>query len=68
MADWHTLASARSQWDGAPLDDDVLTSLLEIAKSEVIAYAPSLPDDEDEDLDGGDPFSPGGGVIDGGAP
>lgn len=42
MAEWHDIESARSQWDDAPLDDDQLTELLEVAKVAVLAYAPAL--------------------------
>lgn len=39
---WHTLDSIRDQWDSAPDDDMVLYELLEVAKNDVIAYAPKL--------------------------
>lgn len=43
MATWHDVDSARDEWIDAPLDDDVLTTLLNVAKQQVIAYAPRLP-------------------------
>lgn len=43
MNTWHDLESARDQWIDAPLDDDVLGELLEVAREQVIAYAPTLP-------------------------
>jgi hypothetical protein len=49
MATWHDLESARDQWVDAPLSDDVLETLLEVAKSAVIAYAPALPEPEEEE-------------------
>lgn len=42
MATWHTIESARDQWVDAPLDDDQLDELLEVAKDAVLAYAPAL--------------------------
>lgn len=42
---WHTLASARDEWRDAPKTDVRLFDLLEIAKGQVIKYAP----DEDDD-------------------
>jgi hypothetical protein len=46
MATWHTVASARDEWPDAPVDDDdgddILTSLLAVAKEAVIAYAPTV--------------------------
>lgn len=44
MAEWHTTESARDQWIDAPLDDEQLTELLEVAKQAVLAYAPALPE------------------------
>jgi len=46
MAVWHDIESARDNWPGAPLDDDVLTEALTVAKGEVIRYAPDLSDPE----------------------
>lgn len=43
MATWHTIETARDEWDDAPLNDDVLTELLAVAQQQVIAYAPTLP-------------------------
>lgn len=46
MADWYTVEEARNEWVDAPVDeddgDDLLTSLLTVAKEAVIAYAPSV--------------------------
>lgn len=44
MAEWHTPESARNAWVDAPLDDDQLDELLEVAKQAVLAYAPALPE------------------------
>jgi hypothetical protein len=52
MADWHTTTSARDEWIDAPLDDAQLTDLLEVAKQAVLAYAPALPEDSYEIVDG----------------
>jgi len=45
---WNTLDSARG-WDGWPdalhIDDHSLYRLLDVARGEVIAYAPALPED-----------------------
>ncbi len=41
MATWHTPESARAGWLGAP-PDEVLIELLEVARLEVVAYAPPL--------------------------
>lgn len=44
---WHTLASARAEWEDAEaLTDSRLFVLLETARLECIAYAPKLPADE----------------------
>ena len=41
--EWATLAITRSQWiDSRTIDDDVLFELLQIAKTQVIDYAPAL--------------------------
>jgi hypothetical protein len=39
---WHTLPSARSEWRDAPDQDERLYPLLELAKQQVLAYAPAL--------------------------
>ncbi len=44
MASWHDVESARNQWVDAPLDDVALEQLLEVAKGQVIAFAPALPE------------------------
>jgi hypothetical protein len=38
---WHDTTSARAGWSGAPADDLTLTTLLEVAKIQVLAYAGS---------------------------
>jgi hypothetical protein len=44
--EWATMAIARSQWvDARAIDDDVLFDLLQIAKHQVIEYAPTLDED-----------------------
>jgi hypothetical protein len=42
MAEWHTLVSARDQWVDAPLNDEELQELLDVAQNAVLAYAPTL--------------------------
>jgi len=37
---WHDLDTIHEEWVNAPLDDGVLGELLEVAKGQVIAYAP----------------------------
>jgi hypothetical protein len=56
MATWHNLESARAEWLGAPKGDGTLQNLLDVARAEVVAYAPALDpeavepaDTEDED-------------------
>lgn len=46
MATWHTPETARDQWADAPLDDNDLVELLEVAQQAVLAYAPALPEDD----------------------
>jgi len=41
---WHTLPSARADWHDAPDIDDRLYTLLQIAKDNVLDYAPALRD------------------------
>ncbi|MEX1079808.1 MAG: hypothetical protein WED09_11945 [Homoserinimonas sp.] len=43
MTTWHDIETARDEWVDAPLDDDALTTLLAVAKQQVLAYAPTLP-------------------------
>lgn len=50
MSTWHTLESARGQWADAPLDDDSLGELLEVAQVAVLAYAPALTPADPEDI------------------
>ena len=47
MAEWHTLESARTEWEDAPLDDEQLEELLEVGKDAVLAYAPVLADPDE---------------------
>ncbi|GAA2172421.1 hypothetical protein GCM10009846_10290 [Agrococcus versicolor] len=42
-AQWHTIDSARHDWDGAPQDDARLFDLLAVAREQCEAYAPVLP-------------------------
>lgn len=47
MAQWHTLESARDEWPDAPVDyedggDDILSTLLAVAKEAVVAFAPTI--------------------------
>jgi hypothetical protein len=51
MTTWHDIESARDEWVDAPLDDDVLGELLDIAEQQVVAYAPALPEPTDEELE-----------------
>jgi hypothetical protein len=42
-AEWATLAITRSQWiDSRTIDDDVLYEILQVAKTQVLDYAPAL--------------------------
>ena len=42
-AEWATLAITRSQWiDSRTIDDDVLYEILQVAKTQVLDFAPSL--------------------------
>ena len=41
---WHTIDSARSEWDGAPVNDLVLYELLISAREQVLAFAPAVVD------------------------
>lgn len=47
-AGWHTLTSAREDWDGAPKGDDAddarLYDLLQVAREQVLAFAPARED------------------------
>jgi hypothetical protein len=45
MATWHTIETARDQWVDAPLDDEDLEELLEVARGAVLAYAPVVADE-----------------------
>ena len=43
LSDWHYIETAREQWlEAAELEDIVLETLLEVAKQQVIEYAPAL--------------------------
>lgn len=44
MATWHDPDSAQAEWPDAPLDDAIIAELLDVARAEVIAYAPVLAD------------------------
>lgn len=43
---WVTLDDARAKWRDAPADDDTLFELLEIAKQQVVEFAPTAYDDD----------------------
>lgn len=43
---WHTLDSARDDWDDAPDGDSTLYDLLDIAREAVTEFAPALEEDE----------------------
>ena len=40
MATWYTVDEARAAWSGAPMDDDVLQTLLDASQEAVLTYAP----------------------------
>ncbi|QQD75100.1 hypothetical protein I8920_09485 [Curtobacterium sp. YC1] len=42
--EWHNVITARLEWDGAPDQDGTLQRLLSVARDQVEAYAPELPD------------------------
>lgn len=42
---WADVDDIRARWEDAPLDDDVLQSMLDAAHEQVVAYAPVLPAD-----------------------
>lgn len=46
MAEWHTVESARNQWEDAPYDEDEgdtsLIEILAVAQAAVLAFAPDL--------------------------
>lgn len=54
---WWTVDEAKGSWVGAPADDD-LELLLDVAKAEIIAYAPALDPDDVVTVtpDEGDPY------------
>lgn len=39
---WAQIDDVRDRWEDAPLDDNVLTSMLRAAHRQVLAYAPAL--------------------------
>lgn len=43
---WYLIDQARADWPGAPEDDARLHDLLEVARGQVLAYAPALVDAE----------------------
>lgn len=45
MTSWHTLETARDQWIDAPDEDETLEELLEVARGQVVAYAPERKTD-----------------------
>lgn len=44
MGAWLDISTARAEWWDAPDDDTTLARLLEVAKTQVIAFAPTLDD------------------------
>ncbi len=58
MATWHTPETARAAWLGAPADDAVLAELLEVARLEILAYAPPLDPENTETVtpEEGEPY------------
>lgn len=42
---WAEVTDVRDRWADAPLDDDLLGSLLDAAHEQLVAYAPVLPED-----------------------
>ena len=42
MATWYTLEEIRAVWLDAPSNDELLAELLDVAKVQVIAYAPVI--------------------------
>ena len=40
---WATLDDVRDRWADAPLDDDLLTAMLNAAHEQLVEYAPALP-------------------------
>lgn len=47
MTTWHDTDSAHAVWRDAPVDDETLEELLEVARISVVAYAPALPEPEE---------------------
>jgi hypothetical protein len=48
MASWYNAGSAREEWvDAEAIEHFTLETLLEVAREQVIAYAPALPADLD---------------------
>lgn len=45
MATWAAVDDVRARWEDAPLDDEVLESMLEAAHEQCVAYAPALAAD-----------------------
>lgn len=45
MTTWADIDDVRARWEDAPLDDDVLASMLDAAHEQCVAYAPVLADD-----------------------
>ncbi len=51
MAEWHDPASLRATWADAPSSDALVQELLEVAKQQVLAFAPELTLAEDGEPD-----------------
>lgn len=45
MVTWADVEDVRARWEDAPLDDDVLESMLDAAHEQCAAYAPALAAD-----------------------
>lgn len=39
MADWYDVETLRDEWISAPLEDELIEQLLDVAKGDVMAYA-----------------------------
>ena len=49
MTTWHDPESASAQWEDAPYDEERLQELLDVARGQVIAYAPEKKSDPNLD-------------------
>lgn len=44
---WATVDDVRARWADAPLDDDLVQSMLDAAHEQCVAFAPALAEDAD---------------------